>query len=71
MASSCTFYQGFNEESQKCENETLVLVLLWTVVNVGPTWWVIYANRRSAPNEERDKDYMAFYRRDYPNWSYS
>lgn len=31
---------------------------------------MIYANKRSAYDPVRDKDYAAFVRLDYPHWSY-
>lgn len=68
---ACNLLQVQNEQTQECETSWLVWLFLWTFVNVSPMWWVIYANKRSAPNAERDKEYGAFVRRDYHNWSYA
>jgi hypothetical protein len=40
------------------------------VVNCGPVWLCIYANKRVKPDPVRDEKFKPFVRTDYHKWSY-
>lgn len=52
------------------KEQWLFYTAVWTFVNVSPMWYIIYTNKRSAPNSVRDSGYEPWVRNDYNNWSY-
>lgn len=51
--------------------QTWLLLLGWTIMNVGPMWYTIYSNKKSKPDPVRDRGYESFVRIDYDDWSYT
>ena len=43
---------------------------IWVLLNVGPVWYTIYANKKVKPAENLDPKYRPFARFDYKYWSY-
>ena len=50
--------------------QVLVYGLVWIIINVGPMWYTIYANKDAKYIPARDDKYREFARTDYDKWSY-